>query len=291
MKEITKEQRTEEWFEARRKGITATDIVAIMGESPFKTPADVYFEKVENVSPEVNEEAVAWGKEHEDEALMEFIDSAHLNEQETHTVPGLVQHDEYPLFLASPDVIILSPEGDCLVEIKCPYSLELPKDAPEYYILQCQWQMLVTGIDVCYLYFWVPGGHMVFEIEGDQELQKRMMAEANKFWADYIIPRKVPPSKVEALDVTQENDEFQEEWHDLTKQYKDANERYKQADKERVAIRKKLIALTDGRRARGFGASLSVAFYPRKDYKTVAERAGLEPIEKDPSKVYRITVR
>ena len=40
-----------EWLEQRKKGIGGSDVAAIMGLSPWRTPAEVWFEKTGRVEP------------------------------------------------------------------------------------------------------------------------------------------------------------------------------------------------------------------------------------------------
>jgi len=52
-------QRTPEWFAARRLGITSTDIVAILGISPWSSEGDVAREKMGLTTPEPDDPARA----------------------------------------------------------------------------------------------------------------------------------------------------------------------------------------------------------------------------------------
>lgn len=49
------------WLAARRKGITGTDIAAILGVSPWRTALDVYLEKRGEAAPVPVTEAMWWG--------------------------------------------------------------------------------------------------------------------------------------------------------------------------------------------------------------------------------------
>ena len=56
------------WHEFRAGGIGSSDIAAIMGKSPYKTAADVYYEKC-GLSEQFQTAAMKRGKEKEAEAL------------------------------------------------------------------------------------------------------------------------------------------------------------------------------------------------------------------------------
>jgi putative phage-type endonuclease len=54
-------------LEERKDYITASEVAAIMGTSPWKSPADVYYEKMMDLEPSEPSDAMAWG------SLMEVI--------------------------------------------------------------------------------------------------------------------------------------------------------------------------------------------------------------------------
>jgi putative phage-type endonuclease len=61
----------DEWLAARRTGIGGSDIAAILGLSPWRTPLDVYRDKVDGAEqPET--EAMRWGRLLEDVIAREY---------------------------------------------------------------------------------------------------------------------------------------------------------------------------------------------------------------------------
>ena len=58
-----------------------------------------------------------------------------------------------------------------------------PDDVPDHYIAQCQYQMHVTGIHVCYLCWLVNGRYFGYvRLEYDKAFAEWMVGEVDKFW-------------------------------------------------------------------------------------------------------------
>ena len=146
------EQQSDEWFDIRRKKITATQVGTIMGISPFQSPEDLYREK-KNKSPmnkNLNEN-IKWGYFHERFAKLEYEKMFN-----TKVFPlGLLNHDSIDWLAASPDGIVNNDKyGAILVEFKCPLKRKFKHDAKvlNYYWMQCQIQMEVCNIDATDLF-------------------------------------------------------------------------------------------------------------------------------------------
>lgn len=131
-------------------------------------------------------DATRWGNNHEPIALAQF-------EDEHNVILGagdkLYVHDSLPLG-ASPDGIYY--EQNAVVEIKCPYSLELYKTIPERYYFQTQIQMLCTGKEKCYFYVWTPDNVSCDVIKYNQEFIDWYIPLAKAFM-EFISLDKEPP--------------------------------------------------------------------------------------------------
>lgn len=176
------------WHEFRAGGIGSSDIAAIMGKSPYKTAADVYYEKC-GLSEQFQTAAMKRGKEKEAEAL-DFYNYDPLG-RECDFSPCCWIHDQFNFCRASLDGY--SKKFNQLVEIKTPSSAKTKEEAsktevPEYYELQIQWQLFVTGAlsaeyfaydadekkDLCVVIFFP-----------NKELHSEMLLAATKFWQDF----------------------------------------------------------------------------------------------------------
>ena len=90
-------------------------------------------------------------------------------------VAGLWIHPDAAMLAASPDRVFSDSNGMLrLLEIKCPYSRQLPSSLPEHVRLQVIMQLAcaplpVSGADV---FFWTPSEASVFYVEWSTTVQQ-----------------------------------------------------------------------------------------------------------------------
>ena len=105
------EQRTPEWFEARRTRLTASDVASVIGRNSFKTSMDVILEKLGMGQKFEGNEATAHGQKYEDEAI-------EIYERQTGKKAlryGILYHPTIKGVAGSPDGIT---EDGILLEVK-----------------------------------------------------------------------------------------------------------------------------------------------------------------------------
>ena len=186
---VKAEQRSPEWFELRRQGITATEAAVIAGLSPYKTPYQLWAEKLGKYEPEPVGAAAIRG------ILLEGT-VADFYEMETgrklKRSNGIVRLKEIPWVMASLDRTIVGEDG--LVEIKTSASPRWSLyPVPPEVVAQVQWQMFVTAapwVDVAVLL-----GGLVFRIErvnADAEYQRTLYEKALAFMT--ALASGVPPT-------------------------------------------------------------------------------------------------
>src|SRR5690554_5889555 len=156
------EQRSPEWFEARKGKLTGSNIGAALGLNPWKTPDDLIRQMVREyhgAEPEfVGNAATQYGTAHEPLALLDYEMETGNTVQEC----GFFVHPEFVLLGASPDGLV---GDDIVLEIKVPYGLRneaSPKFKPladqPHYEAQVMIEMACTGRKVCHFYQWTPNG-------------------------------------------------------------------------------------------------------------------------------------
>lgn len=137
------EQRSLEWFELRKKSLTASDLFdAISKKNKLlaKKKAGVYIENIDFN----NIVATKWGTMFEDMAIRCY---SQLNNNIKIHEFGLINNKKIENFAASPDGIT---DLGIMVEIKCPYLREIKKDViPEKYYYQVQGQLAVCELNEC----------------------------------------------------------------------------------------------------------------------------------------------
>lgn len=182
---VTMEQRSEEWFKARKGRLTGSRIGAAMGLSPFMTRDELIREMVREHygSPSEREEspAMAWG------TSMEPVAKAALED-----LIGMPIH-ECGFFTYS-DSLGASPDGiaaDCaVVEIKAPYYAMLknaefkPLADQPHYIAQVQLEMMCANADRAYFFQWAPHGHKLEIVQACADWQARILSAAAEFLLD-----------------------------------------------------------------------------------------------------------
>lgn len=211
----------EEFLLRRMSGIGGSDIGAICGVSPWKSPLDVYWDKVAEPESIINQEAfpvgetksLYWGAVHEAAvadaySLVSGVKLMRYNR--------LITHPEKPYFIANVDRLAYLSDGsrpfntktgeiftDTGIEIKTArfkddeWGDEGTDDVPAQYFLQCQWYMgLIPTIKRFILVVLFGGNDMkVYCIERDQQIIDKIQEIGDKFWNENVAKRVPPPPR------------------------------------------------------------------------------------------------
>lgn len=183
------EQRTKEWFEARRGLVTASIAGAVLGLDPNRGPYFAYQEILGNHKTEDRygggTNPQNWGIEKEAEARDCFEKETGLPVE----ICGFHTHPAHPWLGASPDGLVGASGG---IEIKCPLK-GLPERVPIHHRIQCLLQMEVTQRSVWFYYAWTPEKARLWAIKpsrGTAGLIARLKA-----WYDRHITPQIPPPR------------------------------------------------------------------------------------------------
>jgi putative phage-type endonuclease len=189
------------WLEERRKGIGGSDIAAIMGLNPWKTAYRVYQEKRKEVKDWQGNEATDWGKRLEPALRQWYSD---FTGRSVRLPDKVLYHAKHPFMLASLDGFT---DDGRVVEIKTARSAKGwgepgTNEIPDYYVLQAQHYMIVTGFEVADVPVSIGGGSpKLYEVTADQELQEMIINAATGFWQRVVDGN--PPEPVTYADVVQ----------------------------------------------------------------------------------------
>lgn len=185
------EQRSEEWFAARKGRVTGSMVGAALGLDPNTSREEAMRRMVrasEGASSEfVGNIATNWGQMHETEAREDF--EYHTN----YTVrpASFVIHPTLEWLGASPDGYV---DNNALLEIKCPFGLRdhaapVPfktiEDQPHYHA-QMQIQMFVTGCIRCYFWQWTPHGSQLDVVPYDPEWIADNLPKLQAFYQEFL---------------------------------------------------------------------------------------------------------
>ena len=153
------EQRSPEWFELRKSGITASDGGCALGLNKYEAQYKFIYNKIFG-KPFETGEACYWGKKYETAVALTY---SLLNNCIVEDF-GILTHPKYDFIKASPDGIVRPYRLDGtksnipsrMLEIKCIVSRTLNFDGdiydficPKYYHIQTALQMQVTDIAEC----------------------------------------------------------------------------------------------------------------------------------------------
>ena len=193
MRTINIAQRTDEWLDWRKQGITGTDAAVLLGLHDKKTPWRIWAEKLGKAPPEdlSGNPNVQRGI-----ALEPIAREAIEQKHDLLLLPVCGEHDEHTILRASFDGI---DDNGRPVEIKCPgdnvwaalhkggeQSLEYRR-----YIAQVQHQILVSGSDSALLVYFHNGEMLEFTLRRDEQMCREIVEKAHAFW-DLIVSQKEP---------------------------------------------------------------------------------------------------
>ena len=142
------DQRTPEWYDMRKKRLTASSLASAIGKDHFTSRDELILSKIEPKPYESNP-ITEWGVKYEDVAIMFYEELYNVKVLDF----GLVPHPEFDAFGASPDGIC-DDTGNLeyigrMVEIKCPPKRKFTATVPPHYKMQVLGQLEVCDLDEC----------------------------------------------------------------------------------------------------------------------------------------------
>ena len=142
------DQRTPEWYDMRKKRLTASSLASAIGKDHFTSRDELILSKIEPKPYESNA-ITEWGVKYEDVAIMFYEELYNVKVLDF----GLVPHPEFDAFGASPDGIC-DDTGNLeyigrMVEIKCPPKRKFTATVPPHYKMQVLGQLEVCDLDEC----------------------------------------------------------------------------------------------------------------------------------------------
>jgi predicted phage-related endonuclease len=216
MKIVNVKQGTTQWHSWRRQCITASDAAVLVGASPYKSFWQLWAEKCDVCIPVdlSRNPNVIRGNQFEDEARravesqfggkpsaskLGALTSAFTDATSELLVPVCIEHDSKPFIAASLDGVT---SLGMPVEIKCPSErvfetveqLGKQSEAAQFYEKQVQYQLLVSGANTGYLFFYSvkTSKHVLLKYDRDEALIKQLEARAEDLH-NHVLSRTPPP--------------------------------------------------------------------------------------------------
>jgi len=198
----------------RAKFIGGSDIGAILGLSRFRTPLQVWQEKVGQQLAKPDSMPLRFGSFAEDFVAQEYT-RATGNEVVTHLDPFI--HPQYPFLSGHIDRFVSPKESSPINDggklnfttlLECKTANPFAKDewgepgtdeVPMSYLVQCAWYMLLTGCtrsDLAVLFS--NADFRIYSISKDHQLENLLLEKAVAFWEQYVLTNTPPPPIDEA---------------------------------------------------------------------------------------------
>jgi putative phage-type endonuclease len=197
-----------EWLEARRKGVTASEIAIVMGLSPYSSPYALYWQKLGQLPEQAETDAMALGKHMESYVADRFAE----RHQEFHLSGDgrqLYAHPDRPWQMATPDRMVretcIAPVSDhnctCLNDpiavLECKidggsdeWGDDGSDEIPVHYRCQVLWQMDVMGVGTAFVacLLWNRRQVRVYELAMDDAARAdlKLMREEARCFLDRI---------------------------------------------------------------------------------------------------------
>ncbi len=181
-------QTLDDWqkFRSNMKGLGGSDCAIIMGLSPFKTPFSLWLEKTGQVKPKnLDNEYIEWGNLLEPIIRDKFRRETGFEVRECHYV---LQHDDHEFMVANVDGLVIDNSNDELgiLEIKTTserHKKDWEVGPPDYYMLQIQHYLGVTGYNYAYVAVLIGGNHFkYFKIDRDDYVIDQIITAEMNFW-------------------------------------------------------------------------------------------------------------
>ena len=190
---ITEQQRIE-----RRAGVGSSDSPIIMGFSGYKTPYQLYRDKLglDSDTEDKETELQYWGNQLEPLIVSHF---RRLHDVDV-TLPDTLVSKEYPHMRANLDGWI--PEWNAVLEVKCSdkymrneWGVDGTDTIPMLYLVQVAHQCIVTNADKGIIAVLIGGNeYREFTYQLHAEFEQTIIDATSAFWFDNVLAKAEPES-------------------------------------------------------------------------------------------------
>lgn len=197
---------------SRPIGIGGTDISALLGLSPYKTPVQLWAEKVGLTSLESKAGIHLRFGQH----LEPFVAAEYEQVTGLHTCEpgGPLFHAEHSFMFASLDRLVTTSRSDATAKdgrvvadriLECKttsvfgsigWGEEGTDQVPAHYLLQCAWYLAVANLERADIAVLIGNNDFrVYSIRRELRLERLMLDLAKQFWDRNVIAKVPPPIK------------------------------------------------------------------------------------------------
>lgn len=182
----------EEWLKVRKLGLGGSDMAAVLGLSPWRSPIDVWLDKTSDAVEEKESEPMYWGNVLEEVVAQEFAKRSGYKVRNNNFT---LQSEQYPYLLANIDREIVG--LDAGLECKTANAFKANEwdgdNVPDAYYIQCQHYMAVTGKASWWIAALIGGNTFVYkEIKRNDEVIQAIIDTGAEFWE--LVKNKTMPA-------------------------------------------------------------------------------------------------
>jgi putative phage-type endonuclease len=176
------------WLEARDAGIGASEVATLFGVNPWESPFSLYQKKRGEIAPQPDNERMKWGRKLEHIVGETFAEETGREVWKHPLGAHLLRSRAFPWLLATPDYEQRNPRlaTDGLLECKTTgarYEADWSEEAPLYYQIQVQQQLLVTGRLYASIACLIGGQKFIFtHVVRNDKFLKTLLTKTQKFW-------------------------------------------------------------------------------------------------------------
>lgn len=210
------------WLAQRRLGIGGSDVAAMLGLSPYKSPYQLWLDKTgrsDDAPVDADaEERMHFGNVLEQVVAQEYTERTRNRVQR---ILSQLQHPQCGIALANIDRAIVTPGSkarwdnasgrvlgaDGVLECKTAHAMALngsewgdagTDQVPQAYWLQVQWYLGITGLprgDLAVLF----GGQRfrIYTMQADAAIFDGLLTEADRWWREHVVADTPPQPRTE----------------------------------------------------------------------------------------------
>jgi putative phage-type endonuclease len=202
----------------RPLGLGGTDIGAVLGLSPYKTPLELWSELVSGEQPTSRDLIhLRFGQHAESFIASEYERATGLF---TAQLSPTLFHKKHGFMFGHVDrFVVETPDTPAVVDgtitanklLECKTSSAFSKNdwgepgtdqVPPLYLVQCAWYMAITECQSADLAVLIGNSDFrIYTIERDLELEDLILSHALHFWSDHVIGQK-PPGPINVQDAS-----------------------------------------------------------------------------------------
>lgn len=184
---------TDEQKLTRQGFLGSSDIPAILGVDPFRTAADVYYEKTGKLTERIETAVMNRGKYLEPGLILfaeDYLGGAIQKENLEKTQGFIIDHPD-GIFIADGRPIEAKTQNFGATE---QWGEEGSGEVPHRVAAQCLVHLYVWDKDVCYVPADLPyRGLQMFQVEMDDEVMRNILELCQEFWEKYVKTDTPPP--------------------------------------------------------------------------------------------------